>query len=324
MSILSWNCRGLGQPRTVQVLTDLVKHKKPSFVFLMETLCYRNQLEFLKNKLNFENMFVVDRVGRSGGLALLWDGKYEAHLIKYAKNFVDIEIRGAGMSHWRLTGYYGYPESARRRESWDLLRYLATISSLPWICLGDFNDLLFNYEKRGRRAQPNWKLRGFREAVADAGLVDLGMAGYPFTWERSRGAEEWVEERLNRALANTAWCNLFPQAKVWSLEATCSDHLPIFVDQNPSGFIHRHTRFRFENVWLRESDCEAVVQRSWSSSAGFPIQHKLAVCGGDLWIWGGKLFRDFRKRIVDCKQQMAILRGRRDQEGLEAFTEVKK
>ncbi|KAH9786019.1 reverse transcriptase domain-containing protein [Citrus sinensis] len=192
----------------------------------------------------------------------------------------------------------------------------------------DFELGLVVVENKRRRSKleleenpPNWKLRGFREAVADAGLVDLGMAGYPFTWERSRSAEEWVEERLDRALANTAWCNLFPQAKVWSLEATCSDHLPIFVDQNPSGFIHRHTRFRFENVWLRESDCEAVVQRSWSSSAGFPIQHKLAVCGGDLWIWGGKLFRDFCKRIVDCKQQMAILRGRRDQEGLEAFTE---
>ena len=93
MSILSYNCRGLGQPRTVQVLTDLVKHKKPSFVFLMGTLCYRNQLEGLKNKLGFENLFVVDRVGRSGGLALLWDGNYEAHLIKYAANFVDIEMR---------------------------------------------------------------------------------------------------------------------------------------------------------------------------------------------------------------------------------------
>ena len=284
MSILSWNCRGLGQPRTVHVLTDLVKHKKPSFVFLMETLCYRNQLECLKNKLGFENMFVVDRVGRSGGLALLWDGNYEAHLIKYATNFVDIEIRRAGMGHWRMTGYYGYPESARRWESWDLIRYLATISSLPWICLGDFNDLLLNYEKRGSRAHPNWKLRSFREVVADAGLVDLRMEGYPFTWERSRGTEEWVEERLDRAFANTTWCGLFPKAKVWSVEATCSDHLPIFVDPNPSGFILQHPRFRFENVWLRESECEDVIQRSWSASAGFPIQHKLAVCGGDLSI----------------------------------------
>ncbi|KAH9754586.1 reverse transcriptase domain-containing protein [Citrus sinensis] len=266
-SILSYNCRGLGQPRTVQVLTDLVKHKKPSFVFLMGTLCYRNQLEGLKNKLGFENLFVVDRVGRS-----------------------------AGMGQWRMTGYYGYPESARRRESWDLIRYLATISSLPWICLGDFNDLLFNYEKRGSRAHPNWKLRGFREAVDDA----------------------------DRAFANTAWCGLFPKAKVWSVEATCSDHLPIFVDPNPSGFTPRHPRFRFENVWLRESECEDVIQRSWSSSAGFPIQHKLAICGGDLSIWGGKLCRDFRKRIVECKHQMALLRGRRDQEGLEAFTEARK
>ena len=187
MSILSWNCRGLGHPRTVQVLTELVKHKRPSVVFLMETLSYRNQLEYLRSKLGFENLFVVDRVGRRGGLALFWDVKTEARLIKCAKNFIDIEIGGAGSGHWRMTGYYGYPESTRRRDSWNLLRYLATISSLPWVCLGDFNDLLSNSEKRGRRAQPNWKLNGFREAVADAGLVDLGMEGYQFTWERARG-----------------------------------------------------------------------------------------------------------------------------------------
>ena len=71
MSTLSWNCRGLGHPRTVQVLIELVKSRKPSFIFLMKTLCYRHQLEHLKQKLSFENLFMVDQVGRSGGLALL-------------------------------------------------------------------------------------------------------------------------------------------------------------------------------------------------------------------------------------------------------------
>lgn len=38
MSTLFWNYRGLGDPRTVQVLLDLVQMKKPMFVFLMETI----------------------------------------------------------------------------------------------------------------------------------------------------------------------------------------------------------------------------------------------------------------------------------------------
>lgn len=87
-------------------------------------------------------------MGRSGGPVLFWNRKIETYLLKYAKSFIDLEIGGVGSGHWRLTGYYGYPESARRRESWQLLRYLSTISSLPWVCLGDFNYLLSSFEKR--------------------------------------------------------------------------------------------------------------------------------------------------------------------------------
>ncbi|KAH9727416.1 reverse transcriptase domain-containing protein [Citrus sinensis] len=208
-----------------------------------------------------------------------------------------------------MTGYYRYPESARRRDSWNLLCYLATISSLPWVCLGDFNDLFSNSEKRGRRAQPNWKLNGFREAMVDSGLVDLGMEGYQFTWEQGRGTSEWVEERLDRVLANRAWCSLFPTAKVWSLEASCSNHLPIFLDPKPSTPIPRHNRFRFENLWMREQECEQIISRSWSSTDGLPIQQKLNVCGVDLLKWGGKLVRDFCNRIAGCKKKMNMLRA---------------
>ena len=33
-------------------------------------------------------------------------------------------------------------------------------------------------------------------------MTVIFMHGYPFTWERGRGTERWVEERLDRAVAN--------------------------------------------------------------------------------------------------------------------------
>lgn len=97
--------------------------------------------------------------------------------------------------------FLGFPESVRRRESWSLLHSLALSSSLPWVCLGDFNDLLHSSEKRGKHVHLNWKLHGFREVILDSELFDLGMIGYQFTWECSRGTGGWVEEQLDRALA---------------------------------------------------------------------------------------------------------------------------
>lgn len=76
-------------------------------------------------------------------------------LLKYAANFIDAEIEVQEIGKWRLTSFYGYPESSRRRESWNLFRLLSTSSSLPWLCIGDFNDLLAANEKRGKIIHPN-------------------------------------------------------------------------------------------------------------------------------------------------------------------------
>jgi hypothetical protein len=72
MILLSWNCRGLGNPRTVRDLCHLVKTKQPSLLFLMETISERQKLERLWVQLGFVGMFAMDPVGRSGGLALFW------------------------------------------------------------------------------------------------------------------------------------------------------------------------------------------------------------------------------------------------------------
>ncbi|XP_015384889.1 uncharacterized protein LOC107176616 [Citrus sinensis] len=262
MSSISWNYRGLGHPRKVQVLMDLVRNKKPDFLFLMETLCSREKLESLKLNLGYVNLFTVNKVGRSGGLALNLKLAYKVQLLNFGRTFIDVQVENAEVGKWRYTGFYGFPEMSRRRDSWELLRSLSSVSSLPWIYIGDFNDLLHISEKWGRCEHPNWKLNGFRAAVSDFGLVDLSIDDYQYTWESFRGTIDWVEECLDRALAFSALISLFPRARLLSLEAMCSDHLPIFLDPFPQTHYPRIKRFRFENVWLREQDCVEVITKS--------------------------------------------------------------
>jgi exonuclease III len=71
MIVLSWNCRGLGNPGTVHDLHRLIKEKKHDLVFLMETKIQNKKCDFIRIKLGFDYMFGVDSVGRSGGLLLL-------------------------------------------------------------------------------------------------------------------------------------------------------------------------------------------------------------------------------------------------------------
>ena len=66
MNSLSWNCRGLGNPRSVRALHDLVRRWKPKIVFLMETKSKIKRMEKIKNRIGFANGLIVPNRGRSG------------------------------------------------------------------------------------------------------------------------------------------------------------------------------------------------------------------------------------------------------------------
>lgn len=202
MSSLVWYCRGLGNPYTVQVLLDLVEVKNPMVVFLMETMIDNTRIEAIRAKMNYEGQFTVAGPGHGGGLALFWKQANTVTVKGYSHNHIDTEITLESVVKWRLTCYYGHPERSRRRNSWTLLRRLAALSDLPWVILGDFNDILRSNEKRGRHGHSSWLINDFRDTLTDCGLTDLEMEGHPYTWERSRGTERWVEERLDRVCVN--------------------------------------------------------------------------------------------------------------------------
>lgn len=48
----------------------------------------------------------------------------------------------------KFTGFYGHPEVHKRKESWDPLRHLATLTPASWLCMGDFNEIVEDAEKR--------------------------------------------------------------------------------------------------------------------------------------------------------------------------------
>lgn len=88
--------------------------------------------------------------GRGGGLALLWKREIDLEIMGYSKSFIDTIIteQDSGF-RWRITGFYGNPETHRRKESWEELGALSRKLKLPWLCYGDFNEILYGGEKLG-------------------------------------------------------------------------------------------------------------------------------------------------------------------------------
>ncbi|XP_074346272.1 uncharacterized protein LOC141685047 [Apium graveolens] len=198
----------MGNSRAVRFLKEIVKKHRPNLVFLSEILVNKNNIEALCKSIHFAGSFTIDAQGHGGGLALLWKNVGALEIRGTYSNYIDFEVNYEQIGSWRYTGFYGCPERERCQESWNLFTDLATGSSLPWCVFGDFNDMLFEFKKKGGRPQPRRLLEGFNKTIIECGLEDLGFKGCKFTWERFRGTESWNINGLDNILGKIEYCCL--------------------------------------------------------------------------------------------------------------------
>ncbi|RYR24145.1 hypothetical protein Ahy_B02g057645 [Arachis hypogaea] len=88
--------------------------------------------------------------------------------------------------------------SANQKILWEILRAISLNTYLPWYALGDFNDLLHEYEhKGGTENNDRGACEDFQTFIFDCRLMDLGYFGWPFTWRRGN-----LMEQFDRGLDN--------------------------------------------------------------------------------------------------------------------------
>lgn len=82
-------------------------------------------------------------------------------------------------------------------RTWNLLKNIKTPDRVPGLVVGDFNEILFHFEKvRGRPRNENF-ISNFRNTMEDCGLSDLGFKGDPFTWSNKHKLDSYTKERLD-------------------------------------------------------------------------------------------------------------------------------
>lgn len=90
---------------------------------------------------------------------------------------------------WYLTGVYGHPEASQHEEVWFLIKSLKCREEQPWLVLGNFNKIIQQLKKWGRRDRLERQMGGFREVLEDCDFCDLGFPNYPFTWCNNKDGE---------------------------------------------------------------------------------------------------------------------------------------
>ena len=203
---------------------------------------------------------------------------------------------------------------------WEELQNIKVGWPGPWCIGGDFNEILYPYERSSGLCPMN-TMQEFHDFLNYSALVDLPLRGGAFTWSRSGG--DAVCSRLDRFLVSLEWEEQFPEALQIRLPRPFSDHFPLTLES--SKLVRGTTPFRFENMCLKADGFSDLIRKWWEEEevegfASYVLARKLKVIKERLKEWNKEVFGDIRVRkfnlmgsinAIDEKEEVVVLAVRR-------------
>ena len=157
----------------------------------------------------------------------------------------------------------------------------------------------------------------FREILSHCDLHDLGFLGAPWTFDNGQDGDRNVKVRLDRAVANPEWMNIFPNNQVNHIVSTASDHCPIevcCVQQPVHHPVSQHRRY--EAFWEKDNKLTKEVELAWSKHRPArdlgDITANLSGVMSSIHDWSKRNFGSITKKIKDLQNKIQAISHRND------------
>lgn len=181
MRTLCWNCQGAGNTETVQRLRELRRKYFPYLLFLMETKQKSSYVTGLKDSLGYNNVFTVEPVGLSGGLALLWKASLDVIILSANKRIIDLRVKIGSLSFY-VSCVYSDPIRARRNLVWNQFSTIGALRDDAWVLVGDFSELMESSEKLGGLERHPSTFWDFHNMATNCKIKEMQSKGNTFSW----------------------------------------------------------------------------------------------------------------------------------------------
>lgn len=126
-----------------------------------------------------------------------------------------------------MNGFYGHPNTNKRKESWGLLNRL-NLLNCEWCIFGDFNEILFNNEKKEGKIRLESHMVSFKNAILENNLLDLNFIGDKFE-ETSVLMVVLLRRGWIRSLQHREWKIMFLDVRVDVSSAITSNLKPLIL-----------------------------------------------------------------------------------------------
>ncbi|XP_071918969.1 uncharacterized protein [Coffea arabica] len=141
-------------------------------------------------RLRYDSLFVVDPIGRAGGLAIIWRKDLVVKRVLFIDFTIELNVEGKGTEEdWWFVGIYASSSDQLREQQWKTIEHRTNIWGRNWILASDMNDLLSSGEKWEGKQRSDRSFRIFRNFVNNNQLIDIEFEGIPWTW-----CNNWDEE----------------------------------------------------------------------------------------------------------------------------------
>jgi hypothetical protein len=180
---------------------------------------------------------------------MFWNNSLNIDILGYSQYHIDTFVFGLSDDQWRLTTIYGEAQTFEWHQTWNMLKDICTNSTLPWLCIRDFNEVLRADEHEGIGTQTHNQIQGFREVVDVCNQMDLGFKGHFWTWEKKVTGGTCTHVRLDRALGSVKWSSQFPLASITHEDIATSDHCALVLCLTEEVIQRKKPPFRFETMW---------------------------------------------------------------------------
>nr|GEX59921.1 putative RNA-directed DNA polymerase, eukaryota, reverse transcriptase zinc-binding domain protein [Tanacetum cinerariifolium] len=208
------------------------------------------------------------------------------------------------------------PQSATdKRLLWSYITGLLSRWKGEVLVTGDFKEVRFERERLGFVFNV-WGANEFNSFMSNAGLVEIQLEGFSFTWSHPSAAKM---SKLDRFLVSEGFLSLFPHISTLCLDKNLSDHRPILLHELVTDY--GATPFRLYHSWFYFHGFDDMVRSTWNSfvledSNGMVrFKKKLQMMKKEIRSWVADHKRKQTGRLIDIQDKLSNIDHTLDQGG---------
>lgn len=264
----------------------------------------------------FKKTIITDPVNHSGGIWVCWN--YDnIHVVSHVLSDRCVHLNALYKptnEHFLVYGAYFPAQNSDKDPFWESMALFYDNITIPWILLGDFNELLSPNDKLGGNLVSRSQCQRLPSFLTRTNAMDIHCLQQDFSWKSN--SHPGLYHRLDRAVASHSFNVKFPLSIVRYGTFTSADHAPMFFESK-SSFEAPNGLFRFQNSWTLEEGALRIVKKNWNTNIQGTCFHRIRTklsnikCELKTWVKDKYTFKTIKlkpnaEKIVDLKEKLMV------------------